>query len=40
MPHHFQTVEEALSGKWMGPKPMKALVLGVYKWGSKRGHSF
>jgi hypothetical protein len=27
MPHHFQSIKEALSGTWKGPRPMKELVL-------------
>jgi hypothetical protein len=37
MPHLFQTVEEALSGTWMGPRPMKALVLGCIDGTGKGG---
>jgi hypothetical protein len=25
---------------WTGPRPAKAVVLGVCRWGLKRGHSF
>jgi hypothetical protein len=35
-----QITKEAFSGTQVGPRPIKALVLGVYGWGSKRGHSF
>jgi hypothetical protein len=37
MPHHFQTVEEALSGIQMSPRPMKALVLGCINGAQKEG---
>jgi hypothetical protein len=35
--HLTQIIREAWSGIRMDPKPMKALVVGVYKWGSKGG---
>jgi hypothetical protein len=34
-----QIIKEAWSGIWAGPRPIKALVLGV-QMGSKKGHSF
>jgi hypothetical protein len=37
VPHHFQIVEEALSGTWRGPRPLKAQVLGCINGAQKGG---
>jgi hypothetical protein len=34
-----QTTKGAWFGTHVGPSPVKALVLRVYRWGSKRGNS-